>query len=149
MFLKPSWAFECIRTHTLPVFEIHAHPFVSWEKLNPLDNSKGHQELSIKDSRDQMVVVCEPKNSTIHDLTSSPPKPTDRKGKRTFRPYDGDKDSQDREASVPLFSPMKVSLNVFLSQLIVSSLDSPVWGAGGKVQLQKKPKIPMRIKIST
>jgi hypothetical protein len=127
MFLKPSWAFECIRTQALPVFEMHAHPFVSWEKLYSLDNSLLPQELPLKDSRDQMVLVGErKKDSKVHDLTSSPPKPSDRKGKRAFRPYDGDKDSQEREASVPLFSPMKVREDTLSLFSEIYSLDLPV-----------------------
>jgi hypothetical protein len=123
VFLKPSWAFECIRTQALPVFEMHAHPFVSWEKLYSLDNSLLVQELPSKNCKDQMVLATE---QQVHDLTSSPPKPSDRKTKRVFRPYDGEKDSQEREASVPLFSPTKVSKMFLLSQTNdISLVDLP------------------------
>jgi hypothetical protein len=110
MFLKPSWAFECIQTQSLAVFETHAHPFISWEKLYPLESTSEHQQPLLIKELIGNVEISEPKPpltsdlNKVHDLTGSP---KSRRVKRS-RPYDGDKDSQDRETTVPLFSPTKV-----------------------------------------
>jgi hypothetical protein len=113
MFLKSSWAFECIRTQSLAVFETHAHPFVSWEKLYPAESGTTDQQpLLVKETRTGGETNDVPSPVTndltkVHDLTASP---KSRKVKRS-RPYDGDKDSQERETSVPLFSPTKVLID--------------------------------------
>lgn len=123
MFLKSTWAFECIRTQTIPVFEIHAHPFISWEKLFQGGYSACGTDTDthgIQTRKCQLAIVNTESMSSlpppkVQDLTNSPKRTLhgNRNGKRIYRPYDGDKDSQDRETSVPLFSPNKVVNPIF------------------------------------
>lgn len=152
MFLRSTWAFECIRTQEIPVFEIHAHPFVSWEKLFSGGTSLCY-DATLLQSDPKVDIECDPKvvPPKVHDLTNSPPQgnDTNRKAKRLFRPYDGDKDSQDRETVLPLFSPTKVGdMTIYFSKYFVSQ-DLLVSGVGKRAPPNlREEKVLRRIRIN-